>query len=119
MYGRNCRGVCISKLCRIDQSVGAVVDNPNDDVDDPGMSQDTLSFALPEALRAFIDARVASGDYGTASDYIRDLIRKDLEEQARERLRGLIGEGLASPPGQPHGQDQVDAWLALARGEVD
>ena len=41
------------------------------------MSRNTLSFALPESMRAYIDARVASGHYGNTSEYIRDLVSKD------------------------------------------
>ena len=47
-------------------------------------------------MRAYIDARVSAGNYGNTSEYIRDLVRKDQEEQARQRLRDLIEEGLAS-----------------------
>ena len=49
-----------------------------------------MSFALPETMRHYIDARVASGHYGNTSEYIRDLIRKDQEEQAVQRLRGIF-----------------------------
>ena len=64
----------------------------------PGMSSNTMSFALPEAMRSYIDQRVRSGQYGNASEYLRELIRRDQEEQARKRLRELIEEGLASGP---------------------
>lgn len=37
------------------------------------MSRNTLSFALPETMRSYIDERVASGHYGNTSEYIRDL----------------------------------------------
>ncbi len=60
-----------------------------------------MSFALPESLRAYIDERVRSGQYGNTSEYLRDLIRRDREEQAKERLRELIAEGLSSGPGRP------------------
>jgi antitoxin ParD1/3/4 len=36
-----------------------------------------MSFALPESMRAYIDARATEGHYGNTSEYIRDLIRKD------------------------------------------
>ena len=83
------------------------------------MSRNTLSFALPETMRSYIDARVASGHYGNTSEYLRDLIRKDQAEEARTRLRALIEEGLASGPGRPLTQDDEDELLALARGEID
>jgi antitoxin ParD1/3/4 len=55
-----------------------------------------MSFALPESLREYIDARVRDGSYGNTSEYLRDLIRRDQAEQAAQRLRDLIADGLAS-----------------------
>lgn len=55
-----------------------------------------MSFALPEAMRQYIDERVASGQYGNTSEYLRDLIRRDQHAQAAERLRSLIADGIAS-----------------------
>jgi putative addiction module CopG family antidote len=46
------------------------------------MSRQTMSFALPESMREYIDNRVAAGNYGNTSEYIRDLVRRDQEEQA-------------------------------------
>ena len=60
-----------------------------------------MSFALPESLRDHIDARVRSGGYGNTSEYLRDLIRRDQQEQAARRLRDLIVEGLESGPAAP------------------
>lgn len=65
------------------------------------MSGNTMSFALPESLRAYIDERVKSGQFGNTSEYRRDLIRRDQEEQAKRRLRDLIVDGLASGTGRP------------------
>lgn len=58
-----------------------------------------MSFALPQALRDYVDERVRSGQYGNTSEYLRELIRRDQEEQAKKRLRDLIEEGLNSGPG--------------------
>lgn len=65
------------------------------------VSRNTMSFALPEALRAYIDERVRTGHYGNTSEYIRDLVRRDQQEQAALRLRQLIGEGLESGAARP------------------
>ncbi len=58
-----------------------------------------MSFALPESLREYIDERVQSGQYGNTSEYLRDLIRRDQHQQAAQRLRTLIGDGLESGEG--------------------
>ena len=60
------------------------------------MSTNTMSFALPEAMRSYVNQRVASGQFGNTSEYLRELIRRDQEEQAKKRLRELIEEGLSS-----------------------
>ena len=59
-----------------------------------------MSFALPEALRSYVDQRVRSGQYGNTSEYLRELIRRDQEEQAKKRLREMIEEGLSSGKGR-------------------
>jgi len=60
------------------------------------MSRNTMSFALPEPLRDYIDERVRSGQYGNTSEYLRDLIRRDQQTHAAQRLRALIADGLES-----------------------
>ncbi len=59
-----------------------------------------MSFALPESLRAYIDERVQSGQYGNTSEYLRDLVRRDRDDQAKKHLRELITAGLESGPGR-------------------
>jgi antitoxin ParD1/3/4 len=83
------------------------------------MSTKTMSFALPQAMREYIDDRVAAGHYGNTSEYIRDLVRRDQEDQAKKRLRGLIEEGLASGPARRRTQADARQLLAIARGEID
>ncbi len=83
------------------------------------MSRHTMSFALPEAMRSYIDMRVVAGHYGNTSEYIRDLIRKDQEEQAKQHLRKLVEEGLASGPAEARSATDREALLALARGQLD
>ena len=70
-------------------------------------STSTMNIALPDAMRAYVSERVESGQYGNTSEYVRELIRKDQREQARERLRALASEGLASGPEQP---DSPEDW---------
>ena len=56
----------------------------------------TMNVSLPDELKLFVDERVDSG-YGSTSEYVRDLIRRDRE---REQLRRLILEGANSGPGK-------------------
>jgi len=64
------------------------------------MSGNTMSFALPESMREYIDTRVKTGQYGNTSEYLRDLIRKDQDSEARRNLRSLVVEGLESGEGR-------------------
>ncbi len=58
----------------------------------------TMNISLPETLKSFVDEQVDLRGYGTSSEYIRELIRKD---QGRQHLLGLLLEGAASAPGVP------------------
>lgn len=57
-----------------------------------------LNLSFPPALKDWIDHKVAEGRHSSASDYLRDLIRRDQEAAMSETewLRGLVAEGLAS-----------------------
>lgn len=39
----------------------------------------TMNISLPSALRVFVDEQVARGGYSTSSEYVRELIRRDLD----------------------------------------
>jgi antitoxin ParD1/3/4 len=53
-----------------------------------------MNISLPEKLKKFVDERVTQAGYGTSSEYVRELIRRD---QDRLHLRSLLLEGAASP----------------------
>ncbi|MEZ5263434.1 MAG: type II toxin-antitoxin system ParD family antitoxin [Acidimicrobiales bacterium] len=75
-----------------------------------------MSFALPESMRAYVDERVRSGEYGNTSEYLRDPIRRDQQEQAARRLRQLITEGLESGDGRAA---TADVLAELRRAALD
>ena len=58
----------------------------------------TMNISLPDTLKSFVDQQVSTRGYGTSSEYVRELIRKDQDIQ---RLRGLLMEGAASTPTAP------------------
>jgi antitoxin ParD1/3/4 len=71
----------------------------------------TLNISLPKAMRDFIDEQVADGTYGTASEYIRELVRDAQKQKARERIEALLLEGL-----QSEGREMTrDDWKRLRR----
>jgi antitoxin ParD1/3/4 len=58
----------------------------------------TMNISLPDTLKTFVDEQVVSRGFGTSSEYMRELIRKD---QERQRLRSLLLEGAASAQTAP------------------
>ena len=52
----------------------------------------TLNISIPEQMREWIDAQVATGEYANASDYIRDLIRYNQREKEAIQLALLEAE---------------------------
>lgn len=57
-----------------------------------------MNISLPDTLKTFVDEQVHQRGYGTSSEYVRELIRKD---QDRLHLRGLLLAGAESEPAQP------------------
>jgi len=55
----------------------------------------SLNISLPEPLKQFVEGQVASGDWGTPSEYVRELIRHDKER----RLHSLEQDLLAAARG--------------------
>ncbi len=55
----------------------------------------SLNISLPEPLKSYVEGQVASGDWGTPSEYIRELIRQDKER----RLANLEHDLLAAVRG--------------------
>jgi antitoxin ParD1/3/4 len=76
-------------------------------------SMSTMNISLPDAMKDFVDTQVAERGYGTSSEYVRELIRK---EQERQHLRGLLLAGAASAPGAPADVAYFDALRARAQG---
>ncbi len=60
------------------------------------MPTTSLNISLPEALKAYVEGQVSSGDWGTPSEYIRELIRQDKER----RLSALEESLLAAAKGR-------------------
>jgi antitoxin ParD1/3/4 len=59
------------------------------------MPMTSLNISLPEALKEYVERQVATGDWGTPSEYVRELIRQDKER----RLVNLEQELLAAAKG--------------------
>lgn len=72
----------------------------------------TMNISLPDTLKSFVDEQVSQRGYGTSSEYVRELIRKD---QDRQHLRGLLLAGASSAPAAPADADYFESLRARVR----
>lgn len=73
----------------------------------------TMNVSLPDGLKDFVESQVGERGYGTSSEYVRDLIRRD---QARTQVRGLIVDGMTSGPGVDLDGEYFDGLRSRIRG---
>jgi antitoxin ParD1/3/4 len=76
----------------------------------------TMNISLPDDLKAFVDAQVAEHAYGSTSEYLRDLIRKQRDV---EKLRGMLLEGFNSGPGQVADEAFFAGLRDIAEGKAE
>ena len=70
-----------------------------------------MNVSLPDELRTFVEEQVDEGRYGSTSEYVRDLIRRD---QDRHRLRSLLLGGATSA----RGPVADDSYFAALRRQI-
>jgi antitoxin ParD1/3/4 len=62
-----------------------------------GVYMATMNVSLPDPMKHWVEARAKTGRYSNASDYVRDLIRRDQAQAARiAEMQRLVTEGLES-----------------------
>jgi len=73
----------------------------------------TMNVSLPDRMKDWVEAQAATGRYANASDYVRDLIRKDQERTLKTAaMQKLVEDGLASGAAQ---EFSVDGFLDAMR----
>lgn len=55
----------------------------------------TMNISLPEELKAFVDRRIQDEGYGSSSEYMRELIRRDRD---RVQFRQYLIAGIEAKP---------------------
>lgn len=58
----------------------------------------TMNIHLSDSLKSFVDEQVNQRGFGTSSEYMRELLRKD---QDRVHLRNLLLQGAESAQAAP------------------
>lgn len=75
----------------------------------------TMNVSLPEQMKNWVEAQAETGRYANASDYVRDLIRRDQERAHKiAHMQKLITEGIESGEPQPF---DLGEFLAEMRRE--
>jgi len=75
----------------------------------------TMNISLPDVLKVYVDEQVAGQGFGTSSEYVRELIRRD---QDRQRLRTLLLDGAGSALAVPADRAYFDALRSRVRRGV-
>ena len=77
----------------------------------------SMNVSLPDPMKAWVESQTGHGRYSNASDYVRDLIRKDQERQsAIIALQAAITEGVES--GTPEAFDPAAFKLRMRERHV-
>ena len=72
----------------------------------------TMNVSLPDAMKDWVEGRAETGRYSNASDYVRDLIRRDQERAEKiAAMQRLIDEAEESGVSS----SSMDDILAAAR----
>lgn len=72
----------------------------------------TMNVSLPDAMKDWVEGRAETGRYSNASDYVRDLIRRDQERAEKiAAMQRLIDESEDSGVSS----NTMDDILAAAR----
>jgi antitoxin ParD1/3/4 len=60
-----------------------------------------MNISLPEPLKEWVEAQVSTGGFGTASEYVRHLLREEQQRRLREQIDRSLHESLDSGPSTP------------------
>ena len=58
----------------------------------------TMNISLPPTLKDWVEQQVSRRGFGTASEYIRHVLREEQERQVRQRIDAALIEGIESGP---------------------
>ena len=77
----------------------------------------TMNVSLPDPMKDWVEQQTRGGRYSNASDYVRDLIRRDQDRAAKiAHLQRMVTEGLESGNAEPFDFDAFSARMREAHG---
>jgi len=74
----------------------------------------TMNISLPDPMKQYVEERVTAGDYSSASEYMRELVRADQKRNAKEQLELTLLESLA----EGEAQEVTPEFWASLRSEL-
>jgi len=74
----------------------------------------TMNISLPDPMKQYVEEQVTVGDYSSASEYMRELVRADQKRNAREQLEQTLLESLLE--GDP--QEATPEFWSTLRSEL-
>ncbi len=75
----------------------------------------TMNISLPVSLREELEKKLDRRSYSSASEYVRELIRRDLQREAVTKVDALLLEGLQSGSPMP----VTDQWWKERHAALD
>ena len=76
----------------------------------------TMTVSLPDPMKDWIEAQIRQGEYASASDYVRDLVRRDRARREQEFTMNELRHKLAASQDSGLSGRTVDDIFAEARG---
>jgi antitoxin ParD1/3/4 len=61
----------------------------------------TMNISLPTPLKAWVEDQVSARGYSTASEFVRDVLRREQAAAAKARVEAHLLESLESGPATP------------------
>ena len=77
----------------------------------------TMNVSLPDQMKTWVESQTDTGRYSNASDYVRDLIRRDqIRNEQIGELQALIDEGFNSGGAVPFDFEEFKQEMHLKHG---
>jgi antitoxin ParD1/3/4 len=74
----------------------------------------TMNISLPDPMKQYVEEQVTVGDYSSASEYMRELVRADQKRNAREQLERTLLESLL----EGEAQEATPEFWSTLRAEL-
>ena len=75
----------------------------------------TMTVSLPDPMKDWVEAQIRQGNYASASDYVRDLIRRDRDRREQELTLDDLLQKLAASRESGASNRTVDEIFAEAQ----